>query len=308
MKRQRILKILKYLKISLLVPFILLLFVHFVIKDRSSDLTMIFYMTPVPVLIGIGLILSLILIHHKKWFWSTLTLTLLLIIHWFIGYYGFKEVPVSASNNHILFWNIDDSKFLPREVLHDKISTYDPDIIAFLETRKLSLTDIKFLKEQFPQYSFNLLQGYALFASKDQIEMVEYQKIDNITRYNLVKVKIDDELRTILLVDIGVTPKFDRWQDLDGILDYSLGNKVDLVVGDFNTPLESVHFDGFKDHYTSFHHVSEGFAATWPKGLPLLELDQIWVTPVIKPISLKKFYLKGYSNHDMLIGSFKLQD
>ncbi|NND11110.1 MAG: endonuclease/exonuclease/phosphatase family protein [Flavobacteriaceae bacterium] len=301
-------KLLVILGKSLLIPFALLLLVHFFIKDRSYDLAMIFNAFPMPVLIGLGLFISMLLIPERTWFRSTLIVTLLLAAHWLFSYYGFHRVEIDKDNNHILLWNIDNRKFLPREELKEQIDLFEPDIMAFLETRKLSMTELKYLKEQFPQYQFNIVQGYFLIATKDNIELIDYQKFE-ITKFHTFKASIVGKNKTLMIADVGVKGGyFNQWQDIEKIHAEALKNKVDMVFGDFNTPYESYHFNDFKKDYQSFHDVSEGFTATWPKGLPLLELDQIWVDEDIEPITLKKFYFKDYSNHDMLIGSFNFND
>ncbi len=262
-----------------------------------------------PILIGFGLFLSLIFIKDKKWFKLALGVTLLLIVHWFYSYYGFGNKPISSENQHILFWNIDDRQFLPREAIREKITTYDPEIITFSEIKKLGMTEIKYLKEQFPQYEFRILRGYMLVAVKGKIDTVKYTKLKTVSKFNLVKATIAGKKRTLLIADIGVVRRYyNRWQDLEIILQEGLEHKADMIYGDFNTPYESYHFNAFKENYRSFHGVSEGFAATWPIGLPLFELDQIWATPSITPVSLKKFFYKEFSNHDMLIGSFKFTE
>lgn len=308
MKKHRFLNILKYLKLSLLVPFVFLLFVHFVVKDRNLFFANIFNVSPIPFLIGISLVLSVILYTYKKVFKLVFTVTILLIAHWFYNYYGFKKIPVNKQNNHILLWNIDNSQFLITDIISNKTKVYDPEIMVFLEASKLSMEELKHLKEQFPDYHFRVLQGYMLLASKGDIKHLEYTKLETISKYHLLDININDKVKRILLTDIAVFKSRNRWQDLKVVLNYAMKHKVDMIVGDFNTPYESLHFDDFKDYYQSFHDVSEGFAATWPKGLPLLELDQIWTTPEIDPVSLKKFYYKEFSNHDMLIGSFKFND
>lgn len=309
MNGERFLKMLKFLKLALLIPFLFLLSVHFIIKDRSEFFANIFNVFPIPFLIGIGLVISILVHKHRKVFRFMFITTLLLIAHWFHAYYGFNNVPVSQENNHILLWNIDKSKFLPREELKRKIALFDPDFLVFLETRKLALTEVKYLKEQFPQYNFRTLQGYMMVASKGSIESTIFKRLESKTKCNILKTRIEGKSITLLVPDIIVTEGYRNGrEDLKGILELALENDADIVSGDFNTPYESIHFEGFKKTYQSFHDVSEGFTATWPKGLPLLELDQIWVSRQLRPISLKKFYFKDYSNHDMLIGSFEFTD
>ena len=50
-----------------------------------------------------------------------------------------------------------------------------------------------------------------------------------------------------------------------------------LVLGDFNTPWESVHFDAFRaTMHHAFDRAGSGLSPTWPLPVPLLELDHVW--------------------------------
>jgi endonuclease/exonuclease/phosphatase family metal-dependent hydrolase len=52
----------------------------------------------------------------------------------------------------------------------------------------------------------------------------------------------------------------------------------DLIVGDCNTPRRSASFDHLaKGMAIAFDQAGRGFAATWPRGLPLLPIDQAFV-------------------------------
>jgi endonuclease/exonuclease/phosphatase (EEP) superfamily protein YafD len=51
-----------------------------------------------------------------------------------------------------------------------------------------------------------------------------------------------------------------------------------LVLGDFNTPTDSVHFADLRRHHANaFEQAGWGCIATWPSVAPVLSLDQIWV-------------------------------
>jgi hypothetical protein len=76
-----------------------------------------------------------------------------------------------------------------------------------------------------------------------------------------------------------------------------------MVVGDFNIPFESIHFKDFKNNFISFHSFNNGFTATWPLGIPLLELDHFWVSKKHQPVRLYKKYYKA-SDHALLISEF----
>ena len=52
-----------------------------------------------------------------------------------------------------------------------------------------------------------------------------------------------------------------------------------IVMGDFNTPLESRYFDGLQalGLRNAFTSAGRGWAETWGLGLPIVAIDQIWL-------------------------------
>ena len=70
-------------------------------------------------------------------------------------------------------------------------------------------------------------------------------------------------------------PAFDRlFQLIDAIGDVPL-----IVMGDFNTPSDSVHFTELRKRMKSaFESAGSGYAKTWPMPLPVLDIDHIWVS------------------------------
>jgi endonuclease/exonuclease/phosphatase family metal-dependent hydrolase len=94
----------------------------------------------------------------------------------------------------------------------------------------------------------------------------------------------------VLLVDIDGDPLRSRAPAFEPLAKmiraYSQANLI--VMGDFNTPLESVLFDSFCQYLThAFESGGHGFAKTWPIPLPVLAIDHIWVSKKIKVASCK---------------------
>jgi endonuclease/exonuclease/phosphatase family metal-dependent hydrolase len=57
-----------------------------------------------------------------------------------------------------------------------------------------------------------------------------------------------------------------------------------LVLGDFNTPGDSVWFVGLRRNYSEvLETAGSGLLATWPFPVPLLGLDHIWVSSGLVP-------------------------
>jgi endonuclease/exonuclease/phosphatase family metal-dependent hydrolase len=58
-----------------------------------------------------------------------------------------------------------------------------------------------------------------------------------------------------------------------------------LVLGDFNTPGDSVWFEGLrKDYSEALEESGTGLLATWPVPVPVLGLDHIWVSKDLVPL------------------------
>ena len=120
---------------------------------------------------------------------------------------------------------------------------------------------------------------------------------------NYIVATVNNIETRILITDVNASPSFNKKEPLLEILDYAKEKSVDFIVGDFNTPYESIHFSEYKESYSSFHGYGDGFSATWPHNIPLLELDQVWITKSLKPYCLKTTKY-NVSDHKLLIAEY----
>ncbi len=73
-----------------------------------------------------------------------------------------------------------------------------------------------------------------------------------------------------------------------------------IILGDFNTPYESVALDRFREKfYHCFTEAGRGLRETWPWPLPALSLDHIWVTRDWKPQLCRK--VKRWSSDHAMV-------
>ena len=83
----------------------------------------------------------------------------------------------------------------------------------------------------------------------------------------------------LVLVDVQGTTKRSRYRPLSELerrLE-PLADQPVLIVGDLNTPTDSVFLRPLRQSYrNAFESAGRGYAATWPVPLPLLALDQAW--------------------------------
>jgi endonuclease/exonuclease/phosphatase (EEP) superfamily protein YafD len=85
----------------------------------------------------------------------------------------------------------------------------------------------------------------------------------------------------VLLVDIDSNPLAQRGEPLRSLHKIAAGisDRPVVIMGDFNTPGDSVHFDDWRKQY---HNAGGAFGcgwkATWPVFAPILQIDHIWLS------------------------------
>ncbi len=118
-----------------------------------------------------------------------------------------------------------------------------------------------------------------------------YVTADNRTRFKEAVVRVSGRRLRVVVADLGSNPLVSRrtgFEALEELL--NPGSHLPLIVmGDFNTPIESVHFNPLRSRGLTHAFVSSGhgFSETWPAFLPLLSLDHIWIGPGLRSIGCK---------------------
>ena len=109
---------------------------------------------------------------------------------------------------------------------------------------------------------------------------------------------------SILAVDLPSSTELSR-RDLAAALRADLASldlpPIDLVVGDFNMDAASASLAGaFPDNRSALDRVGQGYAASYPRRLPLWHPDQILVGESIDPC--------GYRLIDLGVGTHRAQE
>lgn len=299
-------KFIKKHKAYILGIYAFLLLVHFIFKDHLYPISIIFYAAPLILIIIFGLITALFYFKNRFIFFTLLLVSALLSFHWFSEYYILSITQkLPKDNASVLFWNVGkhNSRF-PASIVIEKTKTQQIDILSFVEARKLFIKDQVTLHDALDNYEFKTLKGDMFIGVNGKIESVIYKQEENRFKYNHIIALIKDKRTSILVVDVYANPLYSKEKALNTIIKYAETHAIDIIVGDFNTPYESIHFQKFKKKYKSFHDYSNGHTATWPYGIPLLELDQIWMSSIhIRPITLKKYHT-FFSDHKLLIAEY----
>lgn len=292
-------------KAHLIFGYAFLLFVHFIIKDHLYPISILFYAFPLILIICFGFAISFLFIKQKKYFFGILISVFVLTFFWLNNYYFNNKYLKTGNEKNLIFWNVAKKPGLPLGIIINNAKKHNPDIIALVEAKDIGTKDSLVLIESLPEYEIKILKGNMLVAVKGDINSVEFKNKDYGYKFNYVKAKINGTQKSILITDIYASPFTSKKTDIKIICDFAKNHSVDIIVGDFNTPFESVHFNQFKNNYSSFHSKSEGLTSTWPFGIPLLEIDQVWISKTYNPLYLEKEYTLYASDHALLIAKYE---
>jgi endonuclease/exonuclease/phosphatase (EEP) superfamily protein YafD len=125
-----------------------------------------------------------------------------------------------------------------------------------------------------------------------------------------VRIKVRGKTFVVFLVDLSSNPLLDRGTVLFELAQHvrRCGTEPLIVMGDFNTPPDSVHFRDLRAQMTLAHQRSgSGYAPTWPLPLPVLQIDQIWTNPKVS-VTLSRGGWSWLSDHRAIVADFSIED
>lgn len=284
------LKVLKFiLQLINVVTILGLLAIHFVIKERTFLSSLFFYAFPLPVIILIVLAISIIL--TKKWRTYNIIMASILLLIW-LGRSFKIHIPdtIKASDLEVVFWNASrDNNF---ESAVNKNGDL-PDVMVLAESPK---NNIQKLKKKYPQYYFYKSYTEIFIFSKTPLEI----KSENKSKFSTSVINFETTGINFYAVDITGSTDVPREWGLRFVNESVTRTDNTIVLGDFNTPYESIYLKRFKEHFNqAFNKKGNGFRETWFYNIPLLSLDHIWVSKDLKVLKTKKFYTTE-SDHSML--------
>lgn len=297
------LKLKQYYKAYLLVGYALLLVIHFLLKDHIFPISIVFYAFPLPILIVTALGLVVLFFRRKQYRLTLMITALLLTFIWWKNYYFETETKHQQKISKLLYWNLAKRSQLPIAYISEKVNQHQPEILAFVEAPHTTLKNLDALKKALPNYSFKTLDGAMLIAAKGDIELLDFDLEEDNYKINLLKIKTNTLNLKLILTDLTANVFVNKEIPLSFVSNSAKTNDVDIIVGDFNTPYESVYFDEYKQNFTSFHTYNNGLTATWPLGIPLFEIDHMWMSNKHQPQYLNKYYSDA-SDHALLISEF----
>jgi endonuclease/exonuclease/phosphatase (EEP) superfamily protein YafD len=260
---------------------------HVTVRDRYPLVATFFYATPLPLIIAGAAIFALAALLTRRMQWFT-AFSMLAIVAAYLWISAWPRHEQKNGELRVITWNARRSHSAASAAF---LRSLDPDIAAVVEIPVSDPSVVATWRELFRGYSIRPLQGGSMLLAKGTISKPQRFEFGRRSRTNALRVSLHDREINVLAVDLDANPFHGRANDFK-----TLGNIVDtyasprIILGDFNTPGESIFFDelrrrGLRD---AFEAGGRGAPETWPWPLPVLTLDHIWLSPELTPMSCRK--------------------
>lgn len=285
------LKIVKalYLLVNIAV-IIALLSIHFVLKESSYQNSLYYYTFPLPVIIGIVLCLSIFL--NRAFRKYNLLLVGALLLFW-LGRSFKIHIPeeIKESDIEVVFWNASHNRNI--EDAFD-VNKGLPDVLVLVEHGRYN---IKTIQKKYPNYYFYKSNSGISIVSKTAFKILD----EVSSKYSTNIINFETNGINFFAIDVSGSMDVPREWELTFVNEYIQEKENTILLGDFNVPFESVHFDEIKPSFNhAFSEKGNGFRETWFWNIPLLSLDHIWVSQDLEILKTEKIGTFK-SDHSMLI-------
>jgi hypothetical protein len=242
-------------------------------RDSFPVVSTLFYATP-PVLTAVAAAAAAVLWggQRRRARAAAAGALALLLAGYYLGQSWFDAPPAPGGGFRVMLWNIAWGA-AGRAPLEERLRAENPDLAVLVEAGK----DSSPLAPLFAGYDHRPLSGSFFVAVRGRILESSWERLGNGGRAGVVRFALADREWTMILVDLWAYPLQHRRAAFE-LLD-ALRHRLrpDLILGDFNTPRDSVFFDAWRPDWAhAFESAGRGCDATWPYPLPFLAIDHVW--------------------------------
>lgn len=279
------------------------LLLQFGLKDRLPGLALLFYALPKPCLLALAVALALWPGTSRRLRLLALTLAGGLAAVWLgpsLLSPARPALPPQPEDLRLLVWNVARPEG-PHAGLIELVRARQPHLVAVIEPGRVEPDWLRAYEAALPGYRADWMPRGLLWLSRVPSRYRERGKLEGIGAYARFEVSGPWPTFPVVVADVFAHLLHSRRGQLQEVLAQAQDRSDALLVGDFNTPLESVFFQPWRVRYRQVFETSgNGLAETWPLGLPLLSLDQVWVGPDWQVVGVEKLWRLRDSDHAAL--------
>lgn len=277
------------------------------VRDEVPYLATLYYATPLALLV-VGSVTALWLLRGRCAALTRNALVALTVgctvafamIHYYTPAHA-EPVPSTTESDHgnggrnrhdgrlrVAFWNVARGR-MGWNAVFATISQFDADVIGLVECTMPADALADRLRREFPEHevarfhhSMILLSRYPIVSFENRLCEAEPNASGRpIAHFGIAHVSRGDNELSFVVADIDSHPLRFRKRPLESLLGIGteLRDQPTVVMGDFNTPTDSVWVSPFRtDFINTFARAGRGIDCTWPVPLPVMAIDQMWAS------------------------------
>lgn len=274
---------------------------HLTVADASGALRVLFYAMPLPVLSAGWLLMACL------WGWrhtaGLLCVALALGSGTWWAAVSHREPLLPGSRApvlRVLCWNMAHAR-LPSPALQGLMAEFKPDIAGLVEVGLRHGDPQPLMATLPPGHSVQKLDHGMAVVVRGSVRMVHQALLGSSSKFALLEAVVDGVTWRVFIVDGASRPLTSREDVLARVLAEAHGTPNTVVLGDFNTPLESALLAPWHvELHHAFNEAGRGFRETWPRQLPVLTIDHVWSSGDAPPLRAEKRWLTA-SDHAALL-------
>jgi vancomycin resistance protein VanJ len=176
------------------------------------------------------------------------------------------------------FWNVD--RLRGGRPLIESLRSEQADLIGIVEGRR----GPRFWRSAFPELDVAYPGRGIVLAARGRIESATLARFGRRSSVASFDVRVDGEPLRVHVVDLESV----------------------LVMGDFNTPLDSVWLGPLRQGLSNpFETARADPLPTWPSPFPFVAIDQVWLDPRLEVTAARRRLDVGLSDHARLVVSLR---
>jgi endonuclease/exonuclease/phosphatase (EEP) superfamily protein YafD len=303
----RVMKALGWLQTALWIVLLLGVVLHTTIRDRYALPGVLFYALPLPLLAVLGILLAGWPVAKQKHRLMALACAVLLTViwcskSWRTGPAQEEKITTGPMQEfRVMFWNLSRPDTASQPLI-DLVKRHQPDVIGCVEAGDQFHVHRATYEHALPGYECHALPGNLLLLSRHTVQVHDRGRLDKKGAFAAFDIRLNRRTARLVLADVWADPLMPRKPSLDQALAQSGSDPHALIMGDFNTPRESVHFAPYETARLrhAYDVAGKGFRETWFWGLPVLSIDHIWCGAewhIIETVRLRDWS----SDHDVLM-------
>ncbi len=267
-------------------------------RDQVYGLSVLYYGMPLQVLVVATLVLTVLQRHeHKRAIRWAICSALLIVGIWTDDWRGQPDRSESRDVK-VVFWNACRIHHGWNDVTAE-VRSWDADVVALVEAGVGTEENRQRWQTGCPGYKVTLLGAGIVLLTRGESGVSTVHEFPDGSRARQITTTIHGQTLNVFIVDIQANPFWSRREPLAHLAQVvnPRAGESTLVLGDFNTPTDSALLAPLRSRFSlAFDLAGQGYRATWPIPVPVLAIDQAWVSPQVDVTSCRHLWTRA-SDH-----------